>query len=74
MLGPQALAEPRPNMGSEDMAYFHERVPGVHFRLGVRRPGEPSRTHHSPTFDLDEAALPVGAALLARAALDLLAT
>ncbi len=73
LLGAQVLGEPRISMGSEDMAYFHERVPGAHFRLGVRRPGEPSRGLHSPTFDLDEAALPIGAALLARAALDLAA-
>jgi len=70
LLGPQALGEPRISMGSEDMAYFHQRVPGAHFRLGVRRPGGPSRGLHSPTFDLDEEALPIGAAMLARAALE----
>jgi metal-dependent amidase/aminoacylase/carboxypeptidase family protein len=48
-------------MGGEDFAYFAQRVPGVHARLGVRsetagaiHPG------HSAQFRIDEAALRVG--------------
>ncbi len=55
------VESPPPTMGAEDFAYFAQRVPGVHVRLGIRsekagaiHPG------HSPQFRLDEDALPVG--------------
>jgi metal-dependent amidase/aminoacylase/carboxypeptidase family protein len=56
-------------MGAEDFAYYAERVPAVIGRLGVRDEarGFVHPLHH-PRFDLDEAALPLGAALLAEAA------
>jgi metal-dependent amidase/aminoacylase/carboxypeptidase family protein len=48
-------------MGAEDFAYFAQRVPGVHVRLGIRSEKAGS-THsgHSPQFRIDEDALPVG--------------
>jgi amidohydrolase len=54
-----------PTMGGEDFAYFAQRVPGVHVRLGVRS-DEAGAVHpgHSPQFRIDEAALPVGVATL----------
>jgi amidohydrolase len=62
---------PTPEMGGEDFAYFTQRVPGMMFRLGV---GNEARgiTHsvHSPRFDVDEEAIPLGAAALAGIALD----
>lgn len=51
----------KPTMGGEDFAYFAQRVPGLHVRLGVR--GESAgavHPGHSPEFRIDEAALPVG--------------
>jgi amidohydrolase len=55
------VVSPPPTMGAEDFAYFAQRVPGVHVRLGVRNE-KAGWTHsgHSPQFRLDEAALPVG--------------
>jgi amidohydrolase len=57
---------PRPSMGSEDFAAYLEHVPGTMFRLGAA--GE--RMHwpglHTPTFDVDEACLAIGAKVLAR--------
>jgi metal-dependent amidase/aminoacylase/carboxypeptidase family protein len=55
-------------MGSEDFAFYLERVPGAMFRLGCSsdRAGGPSL--HSPLFDMDEECLRVGAKILARAA------
>ena len=52
---------PAPTMGAEDFAYFAQRVPGVHVRLGIRN-DETGAVHsgHSPLFRIDEAALPVG--------------
>ena len=43
-----------------------ERAPGAMFSLGIALP-EPRRLHSS-TFDVNEDALPVGAAILAEAA------
>jgi amidohydrolase len=54
-----------PTMGGEDFAYFAQRVPGVHVRLGVRSERAGSvHPGHSPEFRIDEAALPVGVATL----------
>jgi amidohydrolase len=58
-----------PTMGAEDFSYYAQRVPGMIVRLGVRNEalGFVHPLHH-PRFDLDEDALPLGAALLAEAA------
>lgn len=55
-----------PTMGAEDFSYYAQRVPGMIVRLGVRNEalGFVHPLHH-PRFDLDEDALPLGAALLA---------
>lgn len=55
------VESPPPTMGAEDFAYFAQRVPGVHVRLGIRSDAAGS-THsgHSPQFRVDENALPVG--------------
>lgn len=50
-----------PTMGGEDFAYFAQRVPGVHVRLGIRSHAAQSiYPGHSAEFRIDEAALPVG--------------
>ena len=62
-------------MGSEDFAFFMEKVPACFFFVGS---ADEKRGldygHHHPKFDFDEAVLSQGAALLAQAALDLLAS
>lgn len=57
---------PRPSMGSEDFACYLERAPGAMFRLGVARDVNSITPLHTPTFDIDEAALAIGVKLLAR--------
>jgi amidohydrolase len=59
---------------AEDFAYITGIVPGAMFWLGVTSPAVPDPVWHSPTFDIDEDALPVGAAVLAAAAVRLLET
>jgi hippurate hydrolase len=55
---------------AEDFSRVIELIPGAMFYLGVRRPGDTQpRGMHTATFDLDEAALPVGAAMLAGTAM-----
>ncbi len=67
-LGPELVAEPEPEMGSEDFAYMLQKVPGAMFTLGCRIEGD-TRRHHDPRFDIDEDCLPYGAALFVTAAL-----
>jgi metal-dependent amidase/aminoacylase/carboxypeptidase family protein len=59
---------------AEDFGYMSAVVPGAMFWLGVVGPTVPDPVWHSPTFDIDEDALPVGAAVLAAAAVRLLET
>jgi amidohydrolase len=72
LLGEAGLAPREPTMGAEDFSYMLELAPGAMFRLGTRQPGGPPRYVHTPDFDIDEEALPIGAAMLAETALRLL--
>jgi amidohydrolase len=74
LLGEESVAHiPTPQMGGEDFAFFAQRVPSLMFRLGVRNEAR-GIVHpvHSSRFDLDEDALPLGVAALARIAVDYL--
>jgi|YNPNPStandDraft_1061719.scaffolds.fasta_scaffold44634_2 amidohydrolase len=56
------------SMGSEDMAFFFERVPGCFAFVGSANHAKGlDAGHHHPRFDFDEEALPRAAALLAAA-------
>jgi len=68
LLGSEHVKSREKGMGAEDFAVFSATAPGAMFRLGCRIDGD-ERKPHSPTFDLDEGCLPVGAAILAEAAL-----
>ena len=59
--------------GSEDFSDFQLQVPGFFFILGAPPKGRPPAPNHSPMFDFDEDAMPVGAKALAALALDRLA-
>ncbi|MBA2259578.1 MAG: amidohydrolase [Acidobacteria bacterium] len=59
---------------AEDFAYMTGVVPAAMFWLGVTGPAIPDPVWHSPTFNIDEDALPVGAAVLAASAMRLLET
>jgi amidohydrolase len=53
-------------MGSEDMAFFLREVPGSFLFLGSANAERGlDHPHHSPRFDFDEQALPLGVAILA---------
>jgi amidohydrolase len=56
-----------PSMGGEDFSAYLARVPGCMFRLGIAAESGPRQYLHSPQFDVDERALPIGAKILARA-------
>lgn len=53
-------------MGSEDAAYFLEHAPGCYVFLGANPPGQDPIPHHNSRFDIDEAVLSIGTAVLAQ--------
>ena len=58
-----------PTMGSEDMSFFLQEVPGTFFFLGAGNPEKGMiHPHHHPRFDFDEEILWLGAAMLAKTA------
>jgi hippurate hydrolase len=61
---------PQPSMGSEDFAWFAEKVPAAHLRIGSQIDGLDTAIHRA-NYDCNELAIPVGVRVLARAALDL---
>jgi amidohydrolase len=70
LLGGENVEEVPITMGSEDFAYVLEKVPGSVVRLGVRREEwDRALPVHTATFDIDEDALPVGAATMASIAI-----
>ena len=64
------LQLPEPSMGSEDFAWFAQKVPAAHLRIGSKIDGLDTAIHRS-NYDCNELAIPVGVKVLARAALDL---
>ena len=68
LLGSERVKPREQGMGAEDFAVLASMAPGAMFRLGCRIDGD-ERKPHSPTFDLDERCLSIGAAILAEAAL-----
>jgi amidohydrolase len=70
LLGEDAVVDREPVMGAEDFAFVLQRVPGTFMYLGVRdRSWSTPRYVHTSTFDLSEAALPVGVAAMAATAI-----
>jgi metal-dependent amidase/aminoacylase/carboxypeptidase family protein len=62
-------------MGAEDFSFDLQRVPGAMLMLGVKNPSwTDSKPAHTAQFDLDEAALPLGAAAYAAMALEFLSS
>lgn len=68
-LNVQAIEQP--SMGAEDFSFFGSKVPAAMMRVGVAGNGIGHQPLHTPDFDIDEAVLPLGAAALAMAAIDL---
>ncbi len=70
ILGEEGVLPLVPEMGGEDFAFLAREAPGAYFGLGVKK-GKMAPAHN-PHFDIDEDALPMGAAVLAESALRLL--
>lgn len=64
---------PYPSMGSEDFAFYGERVPkSVFARLGVWTAQKPQPKYHNGEFVFDEDALPLGTAFFVQIVQELL--
>ena len=72
LLGEQNVLDLEPTMGGEDFAYFANEVPGFFFRLGQVEPGGRSGGHHTPDFQADNSAVPVGIRAMTHLLLDYL--
>ena len=70
LFGADSVIHVPKSTGAEDFAWYSEAIRGSFIRLGARDPEWPAaRPLHTPTFDIDERALPLGAAILATTAL-----
>ncbi len=70
MLGPDKVVEAPKTTGAEDFSWYMQQTRGSFIRVGAKAPQWPeSRSLHTATFDIDEHALAVGAALLAQSAI-----
>jgi amidohydrolase len=75
MAGAENVEVAIPTTGAEDFSRFQEKVPGAFFFLGVTPKSKDWRTapaNHSPLFEADESALPVGVRVMTGLALDFL--
>lgn len=68
LFGPDAAHEiEQPSMGGEDFAFYLQEVPGMLLRVGTSAGPATSHPLHHTLFDVDEAALPLAARLMAEA-------
>jgi hippurate hydrolase len=65
-IGEKNVEETEKRMGAEDFGYYSQQIPGCFYRLGVMN-AEKGITSgvHTPTFNIDENAIEIGAGLMA---------
>ncbi len=68
--GDERVIETAMVMGAEDFSFYAQRVPACFYTLGCSGGPQTSHPHHSSLFDIDEAALPAGVAMMAALAFD----
>ena len=72
LMGSANVLDIPPTTGAEDFAYFANAVPGFFYRLGTVKPGTTSGDHHTPTFQADDDAIPIGIRMMSTLLLDYL--
>ncbi len=61
---------PEPGMGGEDFSYYALKVPSCFYLIGLSEPGrDPYPGLHTPGFDFNDKAIPVGMEMMCRLAL-----
>jgi amidohydrolase len=69
ILGEKQVVEMQPLTGSDDIAYFWQKIPGCYAFVGsAKTDGSPVAQHHNAKFDIDESVMATGVDLLVRAA------
>ena len=68
LIGSENIVPPQAGLGAEDFGCFSELAPGAMFSLGSKVEGD-EREHHNSRFDVNDACLPYGVAILAETAL-----
>ncbi len=70
VIGAENVTADQFTMTAEDMSEFLSRVPGCFFFIGSANAAKGlNAPHHNPHFDIDEAVMPLGVAVLASTAL-----
>jgi amidohydrolase len=72
MLSPEAATQTAQSLGGEDFSWYLQAVPGAMARLGTRTPGGVTHDLHQGDLVVDERAVAMGSALLAKVALEYL--
>ncbi|GAB4443883.1 MAG: M20 family metallopeptidase [Anaerolineae bacterium] len=68
LLGAEQVKPECMSMGAEDFAFMGQKAPGAMIMVGAAKADGLVRNHHTDIFDIDEQALPIGAAILAETA------
>ena len=64
--GAENVSETELRMGAEDFAYYSHQIPGCFFRLGAGNKAKGITSNvHTPTFNIDEAAIEHGMGMMA---------
>lgn len=65
-VGEASIEESELRMGAEDFGYYSQVIPGCFFRLGAGNVSKGITSGvHTPTFNIDEDAIPLGAGMMA---------
>ncbi|MBM3441158.1 MAG: amidohydrolase [Bacteroidetes bacterium] len=65
-MGPGLVGETELRMGAEDFGFYTEHIPGCFYRVGTANASKGITSGvHTPRFDIDEAAIPIGVGLMA---------
>ena len=68
LVGEEHVKEGEPLTGSDDVAYFWEKVPGCYAWIGSgKTDGSAVAAHHNARFDIDESSLEIGTEFLVQA-------
>jgi amidohydrolase len=71
LFGEDRVLELPPMPPSDDVSWFLQRVPGVHFFVGAAPGARMPPMHHAPDFTIDEESLRIGALGMAATAISL---